>query len=114
MLKKHLLLILFLPAIMQSGCSLPVHRIDIRQGNYLTDESIENIQIGMSRDEVRYILGTPMIQDTFHPDRWDYIYRYQSGKSKRIYQRNLTVYFDESGLVNNIEHNPLSLIKEGQ
>ena len=56
------------------------YRIDIRQGNYVTQEMVSQLKPGMSRDQVRFVLGTPLVTDVFHTDRWDYIYRFRPGK----------------------------------
>ncbi|MCZ0955245.1 MAG: outer membrane protein assembly factor BamE, partial [Rhodospirillaceae bacterium] len=53
------------------GC---VYRIDIQQGNLLEEDAIEQVELGMTRSQVQFLLGTPMIADSFHQDRWDYTY----------------------------------------
>ena len=61
-----------------SYLSVPVlapYKMDIRQGNYLTAEMREKLKLGMTKQQVRYVLGTPMISDAFHGNRWDYPYR---------------------------------------
>lgn len=50
------------------------HRAEVRQGNYITQEIIEQLEVGMSRDQVRYLLGRPIVQTPFRTDRWDYVY----------------------------------------
>ena len=63
--------------LLLSGCSyiptLP-YKIDIQQGNVVTEEMVEKLKPGMSRSQVRFVLGTPLITDVFHADRWDYFY----------------------------------------
>ena len=54
-----------------------VYRIPIQQGNLLAQEMVNGLELGMSREQVRFLLGTPLLQDTFNADRWDYIYRYK-------------------------------------
>lgn len=105
-MKADRIFIAALLSVLLYACSFDplVHRIDIRQGNYLSDEILENVYIGMSREEVRRLLGTPMLESPFHPQRWDYIYRYQSGKSREVYQRGLSIYFDDNDLISHIEH----------
>lgn len=75
-----------------AGC---IFRIDIEQGNLLEDSAIEQVQVGMTRSQVRFLLGTPMIADSFHQDRWDYTYYLQPGKSRDVERRWLIVYFEE-------------------
>ena len=73
------------------------HRIDIQQGNLLTDKEIGQITPGMSKREVRYILGTPLIVDPFHQDRWDYFYSLDT-RQGHITQRRVTLVFSEDKL----------------
>ncbi|MEZ5626835.1 MAG: outer membrane protein assembly factor BamE [Rhodocyclaceae bacterium] len=84
-------------ALLIAGCSvtdyLRPYRIDVRQGNYVTQEMVSNLKKGMSRDQVRFALGTPLLTDAFHADRWDYVYRFAPGKGEPE-QRVLTLYFD--------------------
>jgi len=72
-----------------------VYRIDIQQGNLLDDEDITQIEVGMTRSQVQFLLGTPMIADSFHRDRWDYAYYLRRGRSSELTQRWVVVYFDE-------------------
>ena len=77
--------------------SLTPHKIEIRQGNLVTPEMREKIKIGMSRLQVRAVIGTPLINDPFHASRWDYVYRLeQDGKLSE--QQRLTLYFDNDSL----------------
>ncbi len=73
------------------GCSvekLPgIYRIDIQQGNVVTQEMLARLEHGMSKEKVRRILGTPAIQDTFHQERWDYIYTFQEGGGEQVARR---------------------------
>lgn len=78
-----------------SGWVTP-YKIDVRQGNYVTQEMVSQLKQGMTRDQVRYALGTPLLVDVFHKDRWDYVYRYQEGSGK-VEERRITVFFDEQG-----------------
>ncbi len=81
------------PAILlQSAC---VYRADIQQGNYLDPAAVSQLEVGMTRSQVRYLLGTPQLPDAFDIDRWDYLYRYQKGRKRNTEQRLLTVYFDD-------------------
>ncbi len=77
--------------IFTGGC---VYKINIQQGNYLADEDIDQVEVGWTRSQVRYLLGTPMVADTFHDDRWNYIYYFKAGKSRKPYKRRIIVYFD--------------------
>lgn len=73
------------------------YRIDIRQGNYITQDMVAQLKPGMTRDQVRFILGTPLVADIFHADRWDYIYSFKPGRGE-MQLRRLAVFFEDSKL----------------
>ena len=73
-----------------AGC---VYRMAIQQGNFLEPRSVDKLEIGMTRSQVRYLLGTPMVPDTFDVDRWDYVYYLKKGRVHGPVHRRLTVYF---------------------
>jgi outer membrane protein assembly factor BamE len=81
--------LLALPA---GGC---VYRINIQQGNYLDPAALEQLQVGMTRSQVRYLLGTPMVPDAFDKDRWDYLFYFKRGRLRDPEKRQVTVYFEE-------------------
>ncbi len=74
------------------------YRIDVRQGNFVTQDMVAQLKPGLTKDQVRFILGTPLVSDPFHAERWDYVYRFQSGHEKPR-QRQLIVFFDDGKLV---------------
>ena len=74
------------------GC---IYRLNIQQGNYLEGKTVAQLQVGMTRSQVRYLLGTPMVPDIFNKDRWDYLYYFKSGHLERPEQRHLIVLFKE-------------------
>lgn len=83
-----------------AGCSfdsvvgvVDPYRIDIRQGNDVDQEMLSQLRRGMSRDQVRYVLGSPLVVDMFRNDRWDYVYRLRSGRGE-AQQRVISLYFD--------------------
>lgn len=82
-----------------AGC---VYRIDIQQGNLVDEELIDQVQVGMTRSQVRFLLGTPMVQDAFHQDRWDYMYYFRQGRARKVEKRWLIIAFDQD-LVANIQ-----------
>lgn len=89
------------------GCQsklLTVYKIDVQQGNALEAESIEKIQLGMSKEQVHFVLGTPLINDSFHPDRWDYIYHFTPGYGEQQ-RRQLTLIFDRDEVIDIYKHN---------
>jgi outer membrane protein assembly factor BamE len=73
------------------------YRIDIQQGNVLTQEMVAQLKPGQSKDQVRFILGTPILADVFHAQRWDYVYRFQNGRTNAVDSRRLSVFFDKDG-----------------
>ncbi len=75
-----------------SGC---VYRMTVQQGNFLDPKQVSQLQVGMTRSQVRFLLGTPMLPDAFDRDRWDYLYYQKVGRLKKADQRRLTVYFTE-------------------
>jgi outer membrane protein assembly factor BamE len=87
-------------ALTATGC---VYRMNIQQGNYLEPKAVEQLQLGMTRSQVRYLLGTPMIPDAFDDDRWDYLYYSKQGRLRSPQQRHLTVFF-EGDKVARIDH----------
>lgn len=77
------------------GCSFfSPYRIEIQQGNYISQESMSQVRPGMTKDQVRGILGTPLINDVFHVDRWDYVYRRSAANSSAVESRRATLHFD--------------------
>lgn len=97
---RILLLTLILAGV--SACSFVrfpgVYRIDVEQGNIVTQELADQLKPGMSRRQVRFILGTPLLEDTFNQDRWDYPYVKRNGLDV-LSQSHLTVVFDGDSLV---------------
>jgi len=73
------------------------YRIDIQQGNFISQEMVAQLKPGMSKEQVRLVLGTPLLTDIFHADRWDYIYWREKAGEKRE-QRKLTVFFEDGKL----------------
>jgi outer membrane protein assembly factor BamE len=71
-----------------------VYRINIQQGNFLDQAAVEQVKVGMTRSQVHYLLGTPMVADSFNKERWDYIYYLKKGRSEHVDSRRVTVYFD--------------------
>jgi outer membrane protein assembly factor BamE len=74
-----------------------VYRIDIPQGNIITQEMVDQLRPGLTKRQVNFILGTPLVRDTFNQDRWDYVYSYQPGGGERLQER-LTVFFEDGML----------------
>jgi outer membrane protein assembly factor BamE len=91
------LVLLALAALLVAGC---VYRPDIQQGNYIEAKTVDQVEAGMTRTQVRYLLGTPMVPDVFDKDRWDYLYYFQRGRWRKPAQRHVVVYFKDDKVVN--------------
>jgi len=78
-------------ALALQGC---VYRMDIQQGNLLDVEQVDQVEVGMTRSQVRFLLGTPMVIDSFDADRWDYMYSLRRGHEREVTRRHLVVWFD--------------------
>jgi outer membrane protein assembly factor BamE len=92
-------------AVLLGGCSrvpmlpgLSPYKMDIQQGNYVTQDMVAKLKPGMSKAQVRFALGTPLVVDPFHSDRWDYIYVLQK-RGKVVEQRRLIVVFADEKLL---------------
>jgi outer membrane protein assembly factor BamE len=90
-----------------TGC---VYRMDIQQGNYLDGHTVRQLKVGMTRAQVRYLLGTPMIEDIFNRDRWDYVYYFKQGYVSRPIESRVIVYFND----NKVQHFVLYHIPKGR
>ena len=84
-----------------SGCSYfqfpGVHKVEVQQGNIVTQDMVDQLRQGMTKAQVRYVMGTPLIADSFNQDRWDYIFSKQKG-SKVQELENVTVFFQNGRL----------------
>ena len=116
---KAAALILVAAASLNGGCEMPVlpelpalpefpeipgvYRIDIQQGNIVDQEMLDQLEIGMERRKVRFILGTPLLVDPFNQNRWDYVYRLRRGSGEQVRQR-VTVHFVDDRLARIEDH----------
>jgi outer membrane protein assembly factor BamE len=82
--------------VMLAGCSwlprLGVYKLDVNQGNYVTQDQVDRLKVGMTRAQVRAAMGTPMLTDAFHADRWDYPYEFNR-LGRTLERRRFTIYF---------------------
>lgn len=96
---KHLV-IAVLTIISLSGCSLLdrlVYKIDIPQGNYIEDAQVQKLRVDMTKEQVKFVLGTPMLTDTFDQDEWNYLYHYKTGRGV-VTAKQLILTFDNNQL----------------
>lgn len=115
-IKFIILLICLFMLVSLNGCSrsklLTVYKVDIQQGNAVETEKVEQLKVGMSKEQVEFLLGTPLLTDAFHPARWDYVYFLLPGFGERE-RRHLTVHFDGDFVTEIIKHDiPPIAIKE--
>jgi|GEM_PF-401608 outer membrane protein assembly factor BamE len=75
------------------GSTACVYRPNIQQGNLLEVKDVDQVTVGMTRSQVRYVLGTPMVSDPFSPDRWDYIYTLKRGRERGQDRSHFVVHF---------------------
>jgi outer membrane protein assembly factor BamE len=83
--------VLLFAALICSGC---IYRLPIQQGNFLEDRELNQVQVGMTRTQVKYLLGTPMVADPFENSRWDYVYTLTQGGVSKANRRHFIVHFD--------------------
>lgn len=76
-----------------------LYRITVVQGNFVSRESVAQLKAGMTREQVRFLLGTPLLADIFHADRWDYYFSFRRGSETIVQQRHFTVFFEGDKLV---------------
>jgi outer membrane protein assembly factor BamE len=88
---RLLVLALLTACLGLTGC---VYRMAIQQGNYLDGKDVSKLKVGMTRSQVRYLLGTPMVEDVFNQSRWDYVYYYKRGYVRRPLESRVIVYFN--------------------
>ena len=89
--RKTLILALFCFSLgMSSGC---VYHTNISQGNLIKQEDLDQAEVGMTKNQIRFLLGTPMIDDPFNRDRWDYVYYLTIGRADAIQKRWVSIFF---------------------
>src|SRR3972149_9739029 len=103
--KKHAYMkriLSFAFAFSAAACSyipnLAPHRIEIQQGNFVSQEMVGQLKPGMTRDPVRFAMGTPLVADVFHGDRWDYVFVRQRANSREVEHSRLPVFFEQDRL----------------
>lgn len=93
----HKLLLVLLITLLTAGCGI-LYRQPIYQGNLLEKTAVDQLQAGMSKQQVQLLLGTPSIEDPFHHQRWDYTASQRVGRLGRTEIKNLTLYFEGDSL----------------
>ncbi|MCS5707813.1 outer membrane protein assembly factor BamE [Candidatus Berkiella cookevillensis] len=103
-MKKQLIKAIFvgLTLLLLNNCAFKPYRFAIQQGNTISEEKVAQLQPGMNEDQVRFIMGTPLLQDVFHNQRWDYVY-YLKPRHGDIERKHLAVFF-VNGKVDHVIH----------
>jgi outer membrane protein assembly factor BamE len=111
-LGRHLGLILLLASGLMAGCASSYsesfktalgstfrpYRPDMVQGNFISKEQASRLKLGMDREEIKVILGTPLLSDPMHANRWDYVFAFKRGRADIVEQRRVTLYFEKDVL----------------
>jgi outer membrane protein assembly factor BamE len=98
-MKKLLIITACIASASTTACSRfhLVHKIDVQQGNVITQDEVNQLEPGMNRKQVQFIMGSPMIADVFHQDRWDYVYLMEPGYGEVVEER-VSLYFEQDTL----------------
>ena len=90
---------LLLSILLLSSCSIPrIFQVVISQGNLVDQEMLDKLEMGMTESQVKFVMGTPLISDTFYPNRWDYFTSVTQGENSYTNQK-ITLYFKDNKLV---------------
>jgi outer membrane protein assembly factor BamE len=90
--KSIFFFVIYVSLFVFSGC---VYRANIAQGNLIKQEDLDQAEVGMTRNQIRFLLGTPMVDDPFHKDRWDYVYYLKIGRKDAAQKRWVSVFFTD-------------------
>jgi len=88
----------YLPKVPTILPTVSPYRMEIQQGNYISQQMVDQLKPGMSKEQVRFVLGTPLVTDIFHGDRWDYIYFREASRTAKPERRRLSVFFKDERL----------------
>lgn len=84
---------LFFITLLAFGVNACIYRIEVDQGNVVSGQQLKQLRPGMSKEDVRQILGDPLLADIFHDSRWDYVQYYKSGKTQKEQKGNVSLHF---------------------
>jgi len=103
-MRKLLISILSLLLLSLAGCTL--YRADLQQGNVINKEALDKLKVGMNKQQVNFLLGTPLMIDPFHKDRWDYIYTLKTDNHRTEVKKRLSLIFTDNTLaqINNTNY----------
>ena len=95
-MRKLLITTAICASILATACS--VHKVEVQQGNVVNQEMRGAVEIGMTKRQVQFVMGTPLLIDPFHPDRWDYIFTRDTGKGPTTL-KYMALFFEDDKLV---------------
>jgi outer membrane protein assembly factor BamE len=93
------ILVLLAGCTVLQGFSLRPYRMNVQQGNFLEAKDVDQIQVGMTRSQVRFLIGTPMVADPFNVARWDYVFFFKVGRTRQEISSHLTIWFEDDRVV---------------
>jgi len=97
LIRKHLIFFIVIASFSILGCT--IHKLDVQQGNVITEDMVSRLSIGMTPRQVRFVMGTPLVEDPFHKNRWDYVYYFHPGDQRVFTEwKKVTVFFEEGQL----------------
>lgn len=107
---KTLAPVFALMVLFSTACSSVPYRIDVDQGNLIDQKALSMLSVGMSKSEVQQVLGSSLLTDMFHRDRWDYVQYYQQGNTQSVKESQVSLYF-VNGLLSRIKSEGLQEIE---
>lgn len=81
------------------GFTLRPYRMNVQQGNYLEAKDVDQVKVGMTQSQVRFLIGTPMIADPFNAERWDYVFFFKVGRTRQEIMNRMTIWFEDERVV---------------
>jgi len=105
MRQRICVILVIVSGLVAGGC---VYQAALSQGNLLDQDDVDHIEVGMTRSQVRFLLGTPMISDPFHDNRWDYVYFLRIGRQQARAKRWISVFFDGDSVTEVVKDQQLS------
>ena len=90
--RKLSVVLMLATTLLTAAC---VYRANISQGNLIKQEDLDQVELGMTRSQVRFLLGTPMVDDPFHAGRWDYVYYLKIGRRDANFKRWVSILFTD-------------------
>jgi outer membrane protein assembly factor BamE len=100
-MRKILISILCCATLILSACDL--YRLEVQQGNVITKDMVDNLKIGMDKSQVQFVMGSPLLEDPFHENRWDYVYS-DKPPGKKTKMSRVTIFFKNNKVVSIDKH----------